>query len=106
MMTELDSRWEWHRTQAFGMRDRYVRSRCKHLEVVPVDSIVTGETLAWLCVTCDEQLAQRPESAYCTFTNAEQQRFDSLAAQYDVTSDAGKRAVIRAELKALVDRRY
>lgn len=29
---------------------------CRHAEIVPVESIVTGETLARLCRTCDEQL--------------------------------------------------
>lgn len=52
---ELDPRWEWHRAQAFGMPDRYVRGRCNHLETEPVTS-VTGEEVARLCRTCDTQL--------------------------------------------------
>jgi hypothetical protein len=55
MEPELDPRWEWHRNQALGMPDRYVKIRCNHLELEPVTS-VTGEHVAQLCRTCDTQL--------------------------------------------------
>lgn len=104
-MTELDPNWEWIEVRSIGMPARFIKGPCRHLSVVPVESIVTGDTLAWLCVNCDQQLAQRPESAYCSFTNAEQQRFELLAARYDTTSDPDRRFAIMAELKALSDRR-
>lgn len=36
---------------------RRIRGRCLHRNVVPVESIVTGETLARLCLVCDRQLS-------------------------------------------------
>ncbi|MGW0795936.1 hypothetical protein [Streptomyces sp. NPDC002692] len=36
---------------------------CEHLRVVPVQSTVTGETLAQLCVDCDEQFEPPEEAA-------------------------------------------
>ncbi len=30
--------------------------RCAHTDAVPVESVVTGDTLAWLCPGCDTQL--------------------------------------------------
>jgi len=53
---ELDPRWEWLRVERLGMPDEWIKIRCLHAEVIPVESIVTGETLAHLCLTCDEQL--------------------------------------------------
>ena len=31
---------------------------CMHLEVIPVEGIVTGEIVATLCADCDEQLPE------------------------------------------------
>src|SRR5258708_4590488 len=62
MTTELDPRWEWHRSQALGMPDRYIKGRCNHLDTEPVLDL-TGEHVAQLCRTCDTQLpAARPPS--------------------------------------------
>lgn len=53
---ELDPRWDWVQVQFFGDRGPvYVKAACRHLEVIPVES-VTGETVAQLCLTCDRQL--------------------------------------------------
>ena len=52
---ELDPRWEWMLVQSLGMPDRYIKVRCLHTEVVPVES-VTSEIVAQLCTTCDTQL--------------------------------------------------
>ena len=52
----LDERWEW--VEITRMQDAgptYMRGRCRHLEVVPVES-TDGETVAHLCTTCDSQL--------------------------------------------------
>jgi hypothetical protein len=54
---DLDPRWEWVEVGFFSGETRYVKGRCKHLEIVPVESAVDGHTLAWLCVTCDTRLA-------------------------------------------------
>jgi hypothetical protein len=52
----LDHRYEWCQWYSMTRHDMvWVRGRCKHLETVPVESIVTGETLAHLCTTCLEQ---------------------------------------------------
>lgn len=37
-------------------RSRVLLGPCAHTGAVPVDSLVTGERLAWLCVKCDAQL--------------------------------------------------
>jgi hypothetical protein len=34
----------------------YLETRCLHRHKVPVDSVVTGEVLAYLCPRCDRQL--------------------------------------------------
>jgi hypothetical protein len=55
--SDLDPRWQWHDVTTLGDRDRrYVKGRCNHLDVVPVES--SGETVAHLCLTCDAQLPQ------------------------------------------------
>lgn len=55
MSIELDPRWEWIETRQFGeAAPSYVRGACRHLEVVPVES--GGETVAYLCTTCDTEL--------------------------------------------------
>jgi hypothetical protein len=51
----LDPRWEWYLLERLGMPDEYIRLRCLHSEVVPVE-LVTGELAALLCITCDRQL--------------------------------------------------
>jgi len=54
---DLDPRWDWVQVIGPDMRYSYVKGRCNHLEIVPVESAVDGHTLAWLCVTCDTRLA-------------------------------------------------
>jgi hypothetical protein len=34
----------------------YMVARCKHTETVPVESCVTGEILALVCLICDQQI--------------------------------------------------
>lgn len=54
----LDRRWEWHEISTFSQPGpSYVRGLCRHLEVVPVNA-VTGEIVAHLCLTCDQQLPE------------------------------------------------
>ena len=52
----LDPRWEWseHR-RLCDVEPTYIKVRCRHLDVVPVDS--GGEVVAGLCLTCDQQLS-------------------------------------------------
>ena len=47
-------RWEWVLLRRIGMPDEWIRVRCKHMEVIPVES-VTGDVVAQLCLTCDTQ---------------------------------------------------
>lgn len=51
---ELDPRWDWVEVQEVSGATYYVRGSCRHLEVVPVES-VAGEVVAQLCTTCDMQ---------------------------------------------------
>jgi len=54
-MEDLDPRWQWVELAEFGKRDTtYIRGRCNHLELVPVESL-DGEVVAKLCLTCDQQ---------------------------------------------------
>lgn len=50
----LDQRWEWHLVHRLGMPDTWVRGRCRHGEVTPVEAL-SGEVVAQLCLTCDTQ---------------------------------------------------
>lgn len=50
----LDPRWEWRLVQRLGMPDEWVKARCRHTEVEPVES-AAGEAVAQLCLTCDTQ---------------------------------------------------
>lgn len=53
----LDPHWEWVETRRLcDPNPTYVKVACNHLEVVPVASVVDGETIAHLCLTCDHQL--------------------------------------------------
>ena len=57
MAVDLDPRWEWIEIQLLGEPGpRFIRGPCKHGNIVPVESVVTGELLAQLCLTCDAQL--------------------------------------------------
>jgi hypothetical protein len=51
---ELDPRWEWQLVRGLGVPDRWVKARCRHLEVEAVKSLA-GEVVAQLCLTCDTQ---------------------------------------------------
>jgi hypothetical protein len=54
---DLDPRWEWIEIRLLGeAATGYIRGRCRHLETVSVESLVTGDALAQLCLTCDAQL--------------------------------------------------
>jgi hypothetical protein len=54
---ELDPRYDWYEVPDFGRAEPgWIRGRCRHIDVVPVTSCVTGEHLARLCLTCDAQL--------------------------------------------------
>lgn len=56
-MADLDPRWEWLEVAEFGQRDpTYIRGRCRHLDTVPVQTIVDHVVVAQLCLTCDAQL--------------------------------------------------
>ena len=57
LVESLDPRWEWIECPELGGIVHYVRGLCRHLEVVPVES-VDGETVAHLCTTCDTQLPE------------------------------------------------
>jgi hypothetical protein len=65
----MDPRWEWVEDARFGSADvTYVKGRCRHLDVVPVEAaadalaVALGEddgarsVVAHLCLTCDLQL--------------------------------------------------
>lgn len=53
-MSDLDDRWEWTTIRNMAGDERHVKTRCNHLEVVPVET--GGVTVAHLCQTCDTQL--------------------------------------------------
>lgn len=51
----LDPHYEWCEVQTMSQADpTYRRGRCRHLDVVPVES--GGQQVAQLCLTCDAQL--------------------------------------------------
>lgn len=55
----LDPRWQWVQIQALCETEpRYIKGPCNHLETVPVEqpARLGGEVVAWLCLTCDQQL--------------------------------------------------
>lgn len=54
----LDPRWEWVEAprSLCSPAPTYVKGRCLHTEVVPVEA--GGEVVAHLCLTCDEQLPE------------------------------------------------
>lgn len=53
----LDPRWEWIEVPEMGKPPGtlYLRGACRHTEVIDVESLVTGDVLSRLCVTCDTQ---------------------------------------------------
>jgi hypothetical protein len=54
----LDPRWEWIEEWSLGNpQPEFVKGRCNHLEVVPVET-AGGDVVAYLCLTCDEQLPE------------------------------------------------
>jgi hypothetical protein len=54
---ELDPRWDWIEVSTWGdPGPLYVKGACRHVDVVPVESVVDGQVLAQLCLTCDAQL--------------------------------------------------
>lgn len=58
---ELDHRWEWFPVRQLCQAEPIMlRGVCRHLEVVDVTSVVDGELLARLCVTCDRQFEVDP----------------------------------------------
>lgn len=54
---ELDPQWEWVELRRLhASSPRYIKGSCRHVEVVDVDLVLTGEVVARLCTTCFEQL--------------------------------------------------
>jgi hypothetical protein len=52
----LDPHYEWYEVQTMSRAEpEYRRLRCRHLDVVPVES--NGQQVAQLCITCDAQLS-------------------------------------------------
>lgn len=49
-------RFEWEEVRTFGGATQYIKTACRHFGAIPVESCVTGETVAILCTDCDEQL--------------------------------------------------
>lgn len=51
-----DPNYEWIEVPEIGKPGTdYVRGQCRHLEPMPVESVL-GEHVAWLCLECDQQL--------------------------------------------------
>lgn len=64
---ELDTRWEWVNVQGLGDSGPvWIQGQCRHVDLVSVDSCVTGQQLARLCLTCDRQLPPRVMPAMWT----------------------------------------
>ena len=58
-MAELDPRWEWYEVTKFGDAEpQYMKLRCNHLDVVPVEDVFGERVIAHLCLTCDAQLPE------------------------------------------------
>lgn len=97
-----DPRWDWAEVTALGDQEpRYVKVRCNHLETVPVESLVTGEMLATLCLTCDAQLEahHRPERGMDESDMAE---VDTLICAYE-HADTDEKGRIRQRVMDLTD---
>lgn len=57
MTAQLDPNWEWIEVVTFDSnRTMWLRGRCYHRRTAQVTSTVTGELLAYLCLSCDSQL--------------------------------------------------
>lgn len=55
MSIELDPHRDWVEITSWGDPEpRYILGRCNHIDLVPVED-VSGELVAWLCLTCDQQ---------------------------------------------------
>jgi len=56
----MDPRWQWVEITTWGdPAPVYVKGKCNHTDVVPVEAggiFGDGEVLAHLCLTCDAQL--------------------------------------------------
>lgn len=53
---ELDPRWHWADVRTLSdAAPVWIKAECRHTEVIPVESSVTGEVVAQLCLTCDHQ---------------------------------------------------
>lgn len=57
----LDSRWEWIDVGTYDNPDQWIRGRCLHIDSTPVHSLL-GETVAYLCLTCDAQFYKEEDS--------------------------------------------
>lgn len=55
---DLDPRWDWIKADQLDGTTQYIRGLCRHLEAIPVESIVDGVTVAHLCTTCGTQLPE------------------------------------------------
>lgn len=51
---------EIRQVEAFARGDVFVRRVrvCAHPDVLPVESVIDGSVLAWLCPDCDKQLPE------------------------------------------------
>lgn len=68
----LDPRWQWVENRRLcDPEPTYLRGPCNHLERVDVESCVTGELVAQLCLTCDTQLPARFASRFDPPTTTE-----------------------------------
>jgi hypothetical protein len=95
---ELDPRWEWVNVTRIGDREaQYVKGRCNHLETIPVESMVTGDTVAYLCLTCDAQLEAGSQAA------PDIDQLDALISAYERTRDLRVKMQIRQRLTELMD---
>lgn len=56
-MNQSEPEWEMIEVTTWGdSKPRYIRGRCLHNRMMPVESVVDGTVLAHLCLTCDAQL--------------------------------------------------
>lgn len=53
-MIDFDPRYEWEETRTLDGRVEYFCVGCRHQNLTPVEALVTGETVAYLCLDCDQ----------------------------------------------------
>lgn len=65
-----ESPWEWIELRTLCGEVDYVKGRCKHLAITPVDLILTGEVVAQLCLNCNTQLPAEWQPEMLTFAGS------------------------------------